>query len=165
MLCWYKKRCVSLKSIGDHKFYTTKDLILATMDHLVDLHLSHGYGNDTGIIENELIENRCGIQLNKNNYISSEHRYLWFSLDIMVPQYNKSEGFSNIKLMFCWGIRILEYGTKKSKGDNFKLINNKGSFLAITIFGVLSPGRFVELMGDSGEKRPRRFLHGFGIFQ
>ena len=50
MLCWYKKRCVSLKSIGDHKFSTTKDLILATKDHLVDLHLLHGYGNDTGII-------------------------------------------------------------------------------------------------------------------
>lgn len=83
----------------------------------------------------------------------------------MVPQYNKSEGFSNIKLMFCWGIRILEYGTIKSKGDNFKLINSKGSFLASTIFGVLSLGRHVELIGYSGEKRARRFLHGFGIFR
>ena len=50
MLCWYKKRRVSLKSIGDHKFYTTKDLILATKDNLVDLHLLQDYGNDTGII-------------------------------------------------------------------------------------------------------------------
>ena len=83
----------------------------------------------------------------------------------MVPQSKKFEGSSNIKLMLCWGIRNLEYGTIKSKGDNFKLINSKGSFLASTIFGVLSLGRHVELIGYSSEKRARRLLHGFGIFQ
>ena len=55
------RKCASLKKIGDHKLYKAKDLILATKDHLVDLHLLLGYGNDTGITENKLTENRYGI--------------------------------------------------------------------------------------------------------
>ena len=38
MFSWYnKKNMVLSKKIGDHKLYTTKDLILATRDHLVTM--------------------------------------------------------------------------------------------------------------------------------
>ena len=70
------EKCGPFKKIGDHKLYTTKDLILVTKGHLVDLNLLHTYGNGTVITEKELIENRCGIQLNKDSYICSYHRYL-----------------------------------------------------------------------------------------
>ena len=82
----------------------------------------------------------------------------------MVPLSNKFEESSNIKLLLFWGIGTLEYGTIKIKGDNFKLINSKGSFLATTIFGVLSLGRHVELVDDSGKKSPRRFFTWFWHF-
>ena len=63
------EKCGPFRKIGDHKLYTTKDPILATKGRLVDLNLLHSYNNGSGITEKELIENRCGIQLNKDSYI------------------------------------------------------------------------------------------------
>ena len=70
------EKCGHFKTIGDHKLYATKDLILATKDHLVDLNLLHSYDDGSGITEKELIENRCGIQLIKDSYLCSYHSYL-----------------------------------------------------------------------------------------
>ena len=43
------EKCGPFKKIGDHKLYTTKDLILATKDYLVDLNLLHSYDDSSGI--------------------------------------------------------------------------------------------------------------------
>ena len=65
------EKCGHFKTIG-----TTKDLILATKDRLVDLNLLHSYDDGSGITEKELIKNQCGIQLNEDSYICSCHNYL-----------------------------------------------------------------------------------------
>ena len=61
-----------LKSIGN-KSITTNDLILVTKGHLGDL--LHSYEDGSEITEKELIENRCGIELNKDNYITGIYNF------------------------------------------------------------------------------------------
>ena len=70
------KKCGPFNKIGNHKLYITKDLILATKNHLVDLNLLQSYEDGSGITEKELIENQCGIHLNKDSHICSCHSYL-----------------------------------------------------------------------------------------
>ena len=47
------EKCGPFKKIGDHKLCTTKDLIFATKNHLVNLNLLHGYDDGSEITEKE----------------------------------------------------------------------------------------------------------------